>query len=168
MTQKCDCVAFNKSAQAFNAGTVINRKPEKRHGAYGLADLLFQGLLVGTLFPRHGPPSSPCWMVLVQRCPDDQPENRAAMIPAARFFRPFMLRKAFPERGPRSCRQRVRADTHNARTRAAATSIFPFFHKEINAARRPGHTAIARRQQPPSAGFGFKTVQRIIESDQIF
>src|SRR5437764_11737750 len=100
------------------------------------ADHLFQrffcivyGLGIGRAFAPGG--HSARRIAAGQGNANDKTEDRTAVVSRSRAGSP-VLGEAVPERGARAGRNRMSADTHNARAMAGFRALFTGLEKEVN------------------------------------
>ena len=123
VAEKRDSVSFDESAQALGTRRIVDREPEKRHVADHLADSAFQRQLALANFAQRAtaavvPGIAVDGISLDKRCPDDQPEDRSAMIAATGTRGSFVLIEPPPERCSGSGLEGVGADSNDSRATA--------------------------------------------------
>ena len=94
-------MSFDVAAQASRPGLVFDRQPEKRHLSDNAADLALQSEFAFSYIAFRSVAVSPRGKCIPVTCDqgsaDDQPENGAPVIAAARTRLAFVLGKPRPE-----------------------------------------------------------------------
>ena len=123
VAEKRDSVSFDESAQALGTRLIVDRKPEKRHVADHLADSAFQRQLAIENFARRAtaaiiPGITVDGISFDKRCPDDQPEDRSAMLASTGARDSFVLIEPPPECLSALGLEGVGADSNDSRATA--------------------------------------------------
>ena len=171
VAQQRNRIALDISPLAVRPRSIVHDQPQEGHRADFPADETFDIQLPHAYFSRCGAAFAPCGggmsAFFDQGGADVFPENRPAVIAAARARLSLVLRETIPEPRPGARPECMGSDPDDAGAASAIASNLARFPEKVDTTARPIHAARAIHQPARPADPVFQNSKDVVEPLQV-